>query len=64
MVFEIAGGSALTVLDLSCCSGITDAALPKLAERCPHLAKVDLWGCTVSELCLQGFESLLAERRR
>jgi hypothetical protein len=63
-VAEIPAGSVLTTLDLSCCPGVTDAALPTLTERCPRLLKVDLWGCAVSETGLQGLESFLAARRR
>jgi len=63
-VAELARGSALATLDLAGCPGVTDAALPALLERCPRLAKVDLWGCAVSDSGLQSFESVLAQRRR
>lgn len=64
LAFLTTTGAPLSLrrIDLSWCRGCTDAGVGMLADACPQLESLSVWGCT--QLTAELFEGLQAEKVR
>ncbi|KXS21480.1 RNI-like protein [Gonapodya prolifera JEL478] len=60
LVLGAVGGPELETLDISNCSGVSDATLSLVALKCPSLTRLRIAGCT--KVTSSGVRSLLSKR--